>query len=81
MKLITHNILMCNKKGCKQNNFPLKLVATKVQEFETEQAIEYSKALTQRLASKLEWPAMRSTILSVCILHYNLHICIVRMDE
>lgn len=26
MKLITHNILMCNKKGCTKNNFPLKLV-------------------------------------------------------
>lgn len=25
MKLITHNILMCNKKGCTKNNFPLRL--------------------------------------------------------
>lgn len=45
MKLITHNILMCNKKGCTKNNFPLRLVATKIQEYETEQAMDYNKAL------------------------------------
>lgn len=60
MKLITHNILMCNRKGCTQNNFPLKIVATKVEELETEQAMQFSKALMQRLFEKIEWKALKT---------------------
>ena len=45
MKLITHNILMCNKKGCTTNNFPLKLVATKVELYNEDSVMEYSKPL------------------------------------
>jgi multifunctional methyltransferase subunit TRM112 len=30
MKLLTHNILMCNKKGCSINNYPLKINANKI---------------------------------------------------
>ena len=30
MKLLTHNILMCNKKGCSINNYPLKISANKI---------------------------------------------------
>jgi hypothetical protein len=81
MKLITHNLLMCNKKGCTQNNFPLKIVANKVQEFEGEQGIEYSKGLMTRLAEKLDWPALRLTINSVIHLDSYLFPFIVRLDE
>ena len=59
MKLITHNILMCNRKGCTANNFPLKLIATNVQEFDTDQAMEYNQGLMQRLIEKVEWNALR----------------------
>lgn len=38
MKLITHNILMCNKKGCTKNNFPLKLAVKTFSDFEPENA-------------------------------------------
>jgi len=34
MKLITHNILMCNKKGCTQNNFPLRLICNTYKDLE-----------------------------------------------
>ena len=30
MKLFTHNLLMCNKKGCSINNYPLKIIPTKI---------------------------------------------------
>ena len=65
MKLITHNILMCNKKGCTKNNFPLKLVCRNFQEFAPENAQEYSVTLMQRLLEKLDWAALRSTLASL----------------
>ena len=62
MKLITHNLLMCNKKGCTVNNFPLKLIATKVEKYEEEALVEYSKPLMQRLAEKIDIDALRVTM-------------------
>lgn len=70
MKLITHNILMCNRKGCTTNNFPLKLVVEKIEEFEDTVAMEYNKALMQKLVEKLHWPALRETALSVSVHHH-----------
>lgn len=65
MKLITHNILMCNKKGCTKNNFPLKLVVKNFADFEPENAQEYSPMLMQRLLEKIDWPALRTTVASI----------------
>ena len=62
MKLITHNILMCNKKGCTTNNFPLKLVAQKVEMYNEDSMMEYSKPLMQRLFEKLDMDALRVTL-------------------
>lgn len=62
MKLITHNILMCNKKGCTKNNFPLRLTVRAYQDFEPENAQEYSPVLMQRLLEKIDWPALRATV-------------------
>ena len=62
MKLITHNILMCNKKGCTSNNFPLKIVAQKVEMYNEDSLMEYSKPLMQRLMEKLDMDALRSTM-------------------
>ena len=45
MKLITHNIMMCNKKGCTTNNFPLKLIANKVEMYNEDSVMEYTKPL------------------------------------
>ena len=65
MKLITHNILMCNKKGCTKNNFPLKLVVRAFSDFEAENAQQYSPALMQRLLEKLDWNALKTTVASI----------------
>ena len=40
---------MCNKKGCTQNNYPLKIVASQVEIYKEDQMMAYSKALMQRL--------------------------------
>lgn len=58
MKLITHNILMCNKKGCTKNNFPLKLVVKQFQDYDADNAQEYSPVLMQRLLEKIDWTAL-----------------------
>jgi len=68
MKLLTHNLLMCNKKTCMNmavNNFPLKLVVTKWEDYDDESAIECSKTLISRLAEKLDWQALRTTLATV----------------
>lgn len=65
MKLITHNILMCNKKGCTKNNFPLKLAVKQFQDYESENAHEFSPALIQRLLEKIDWPALKTTVSSL----------------
>ena len=62
MKLITHNLLMCNRKGCTANNFPLKLIATNVQAYNEDAQIEYSKAMMQRMAQKVDLAALRATV-------------------
>ena len=62
MKLITHNILMCNKKGCTTNNFPLKIVCNKVEMYQEEATMAYSKNLMQRLLEKLDLPALKITL-------------------
>ena len=62
MKLITHNIMMCNKKGCTTNNFPLKLIANKVEMYNEDSVMEYTKPLMQRLFEKLDMDALRLTV-------------------
>ena len=29
MRLLSHNLLMCNNKNCDKNNFPLKIIVEK----------------------------------------------------
>ena len=62
MKLITHNLLMCNKKTCMgtgAKNFPLLLRVDEWLDYSDENAIECTSALMKRLAEKLDWPALR----------------------
>ncbi len=65
MKLLTHNLLMCNKKTCMNTgvkNFPLMLRCDKWADYDDETAIECTKTLMLRLAEKLDWPALRETL-------------------
>jgi hypothetical protein len=68
MKLLTHNLLLCNRKSCINqgvNNFPLRLTVTKWEDYDDEAAIECTMALMTRLAEKLEWAALRDTVATV----------------
>eukprot|EP01111_Echinosteliopsis_oligospora_P009156 TRINITY_DN2636_c0_g1_i1.p1 TRINITY_DN2636_c0_g1~~TRINITY_DN2636_c0_g1_i1.p1 ORF type:complete len:123 (+),score=18.07 TRINITY_DN2636_c0_g1_i1:199-567(+) len=56
MKILTHNMIMCNKKGCSENNFPLKIVATVVDK----QEIEFQPDFIKRLITNLSWPGIVS---------------------
>ncbi len=70
MKLLTHNLLLCNKKTCMNkgvNNFPLRLTVTKWIDYDDEAAIECTMPLMTRLAEKLEWAALRETVASVSV--------------
>eukprot|EP00164_Ancoracysta_twista_P011697 GFYU01018142.1.p2 GENE.GFYU01018142.1~~GFYU01018142.1.p2 ORF type:complete len:131 (+),score=32.96 GFYU01018142.1:26-394(+) len=57
MRLITHNMLMCNKKGCTTDNFPLKLTATETDKDETEVNVEFLK----HILPKLQWDIVVAT--------------------
>ncbi|DAZ95131.1 TPA: hypothetical protein N0F65_009762 [Lagenidium giganteum] len=52
MRLITHNVLMCNKKGV-QNGFPLRIEADEVQVVESEFQAEFIK----KMLTKIDWSA------------------------
>jgi len=54
MKLITHNLLICNKKGCVVNNFPLRIRASATEQRET----EYNEKFIKHMLVKLDWPAI-----------------------
>jgi hypothetical protein len=68
MKLLTHNLLVCNRKSCTAPgiiNFPLKLKCTAWIDYDDESAIQCTAPLMKRLSEKLEWPALRSTLETV----------------
>jgi len=54
MKLMTHNLLMCNRKGCTLNNFPLKIKCNENVFFE----VEYDSNLMTRFLKKIDLPAL-----------------------
>ena len=56
MKLFTHNILMCNKKGCTINNYPLKIIATKI----INVPHEYNKDSLIRFIQKIDFNGLKS---------------------
>ena len=70
MRLITHNLLVCNRKTCQApgiTNFPLKLVVQKWQDFDDESTMPCTRALMSKLAEKLDWEAFTNTVRSVSI--------------
>ena len=56
MKLFTHNILMCNKKGCTINNYPLKIIATKIINIPH----EYNEETLIRFLQKIDWNGLKN---------------------
>merc|ERR1711990_1208102 len=54
MKLMTHNLLMCNKKGCTINNFPLKVTSSKLEI----QSIPLDEDIVKRFLKKIDLPAL-----------------------
>ena len=65
MKLLTHNLLICNRKSCTAPgivNFPLKLNVTAWVDYYDESAIQCTAPLMKRLSEKLEWSALRQTL-------------------
>ena len=53
MRLLTHNLLQCNKKGVK-NGFPLKIRAEMIKVDET----EFKKEFIVHMIQKLDWSAL-----------------------
>ena len=65
MRLVTHNILMCNKKGCTQEHFPLHIEATKIEQ----RASEFNADFIRHMLPKLEWHALVSGAKDVRLAH------------
>eukprot|EP00744_Colponema_vietnamica_P008018 GILI01011465.1.p1 GENE.GILI01011465.1~~GILI01011465.1.p1 ORF type:complete len:122 (-),score=37.17 GILI01011465.1:55-420(-) len=58
MRLLTHNLLMCNRKGCSTNNFPLRINATNV----TSESTDFNPDLIRNVLPKLDWAALSQTV-------------------
>lgn len=58
MRLLAHNLLMCNVKTCDKNNYPLIIIVTKSQIIES----EFKKEALIKLIPKLDWPALYKTV-------------------
>ncbi len=60
MRLLTHNMLMCNKKGV-LNGFPLKIQASKLVYEET----EFNAVFVAHMVQKLEYPALLQALADI----------------
>jgi len=57
MKLLTHNLLICNKKGCDpMKSYPFKIVATAIDKRE----IEFNPTFVKRMLPNLSWEGLVS---------------------
>jgi len=61
MKLLTHNLLMCNKKGCTINNFPLQINPIKQNIIN----FGYDQELVAKTLKKIDLPALTEATKSV----------------
>ena len=50
MKIFTHNLLMCNKKSCTINNFPLKIISSNSKIINT----DFNQDLIKKFLKKLD---------------------------
>jgi multifunctional methyltransferase subunit TRM112 len=67
MKLMTHNLLTCNKKGCTTNNFPLKIIVAQTGLLN----IDYDEDLVKRMLKKLDLPALTSACKDVGLYKFD----------
>lgn len=51
MRLLSHNLLMCNVKTCRDKPAPLKIIVEKSEIKEC----DYNEEFLKRLVDKLEW--------------------------
>ena len=58
MKLFTHNLLICTKRSCGINSYPLKINSTKVEKVTTEVDADFLISLIE--SERLVWPALVS---------------------
>lgn len=65
MKLLTHNLLMCNKKGCTINNFPLTIKC----EEKSNIKFDFDHELVSRTIKKLDLPALTEACKDVFLLY------------
>ena len=66
MRLFTHNLLMCNKKGVKEG-YPLIIEATTVEERKTDFNAQFLKGLMP----KVNWEALKGAALTLkCTLSF-----------
>lgn len=54
MRILTHNLLMCNVKGCVSGNFPLVIRAKQVEKV----ASPFKAVFVLNILPKLDWPAL-----------------------
>lgn len=61
MRLLTHNLLICVKKKCTLNNFPLKIVDPEFMYTEEDQS-ELQPEQVQKLLTRIDYPTFYQTI-------------------
>lgn len=61
MKMLTHNLIMCNKKGCTINNYPLSIKCTK----QSVNKFEFDPELVTRTLKKIDLPALTKASIDV----------------
>ncbi len=54
MRLLSHNLLMCNVKKCDSNNYPLIVYVEKSNIIEH----EFKKEVLTKIVPKLDWAAL-----------------------
>jgi multifunctional methyltransferase subunit TRM112 len=59
MRIITHNMLQCHKKGCSGNNFPLLIKDAEIDQ--EEDSSDFSADFLIRMMDRIDWPALVST--------------------
>ena len=65
MRLLSHNLLMCNVKNCIKNNYPLAIKVKKSILIDT----EFDKEFLINLVPKLNWTALFKTVTSVIYIY------------
>ena len=58
MRLLTHNLLMCNLKTCIGVSLPLTLQVNEM----SEESTEYNAALTTKMLGKIDWKVFVRTV-------------------